>query len=110
MKKVLLISIMFFLFSCRSNGFYQPYTMSLDLPDGPPEYKAGWRAGCRTAMSTAGRGFFANSVVYPNVDFGDGTSHHDPLFVSGWLDAAFTCFESGSSFGGIKGVFTAPLD
>lgn len=109
MKKIFPIFILFVLLSCRSNGFYQPYTTSLEIPDGPPEYKAGWRAGCRTALSTHGRGMFANSVVYPNVDFGNGAYHHEGLFVSGWLDAAFTCFESGASWA-IKDTFDAPLE
>ena len=110
MKKILAILFLFFCFACRNNGMYQPYTMALDLPDGPPEYKAGWRAGCRSGLSAGGRGFFANSFVYPNVDYGDGVYHHDSLFVSGWLDAAFTCFEFNSTFGGIKPTFQAPLE
>lgn len=96
--------------SCRNNGLYQNYTMALELPEGPPEYKAGWRAGCRSAMADAGRGFYANSFVYPNVDYGDGSYHHDGAFVTGWLDAAFTCFENASTFGGIKNTFEFPLE
>ena len=52
---------------------------------------------------------FANSFVYPNVDFGNGAYHHEGLFVSGWLDAAFTCFESGSTWA-IKDTFEGPLE
>lgn len=107
MKKTVLI-LCLFLFSCRSNGMYQPYTTDLALPDGPPEYKAGWRAGCRTGFSAGGRGMFAGSFVYP-IDFGDGTYHHEPLFAAGWLDATFVCFENVSTFSQ-KSTFDAPLE
>ena len=81
----------------------------MDLPDGPPEYKAGWRAGCRSGLSATGRGMFNNSFVYPSVDYGNGAYHHDGLFVSGWLDAAFTCFEANSSFS-IRDPWVGPLE
>ncbi len=108
MRKILPILFLFFCFACRSNGFYQPYTSSTELPEGPPEYKAGWRAGCRTAYSADARGSFTGGFVYPNVDFGDGTYIGNSIFTSGWLDSFFTCHESMGMFMN-GGVFRAPL-
>ncbi len=108
MRKLLLVFVLL-LSACRSNGFYQPYTTDLKLPDGPPEYKAGWRAGCRTGLS-AGSPFFTNSFVYPSADYGDGAYHNSPLFVAGWLDSTFVCFESQSTWGGVKDLFEGPLE
>lgn len=95
MKKLIQILALFFIASCRNNGFYQPYTMDMTLPDGPPEYKAGWRAGCRTGLSVK---FFTNSYVY-KMDFGDGTYHHEGLFNAGYVDAIFACYEQTNTFG-----------
>lgn len=108
MKKLLQIFIILFLVSCRNNGFYQPYTMNMEIPEGPPEYKAGWRAGCRDGLGVQ---FFANTVVYPVDDFGDGTYHHDPLFNAGFVDAVFSCFEHGFTFAHSKNsIWKGPLE
>jgi len=81
--------------------------MAMELPDGPPEYKAGWRAGCRTGL---GAGNFANSVVYPIADFGEGNYHHEKLFNMGFVDAVFSCFEHGVTFTQVKGLWEGPLE
>ncbi len=109
MKNFAIICSLLFFAACRSNGFYQPYTMDMTVPDGPPEYRAGWRAGCRTGLAASSNVFFANSFVYP-MDFGDGTYHHDSLFASGWIDSAFSCFEQNVTFTVVKGSFQGPLE
>ncbi len=47
--KFLAVIILLLTGSCT--WFYQPATLSLDVPDGPPEYKAGWYDGCRSRLS-----------------------------------------------------------
>lgn len=65
--------------------------MSLAVPDGPAEYKAGWHAGCQTAL---GQKAFSNAWVYqgkngPNM--GNGVYAHDPVFQRGWGQGWFAC-------------------
>jgi len=90
----LILTIMLFLSSCRmpeSFGFYQPITMNLAVPDGPPEYKAGWYSGCRTALANKA---FANAFVYQDgkgPDFGNGIDQHDPGYQTGWSQGWFAC-------------------
>ncbi len=76
-----------FLTSCHGEGFYQPATLNLDLPNGSPEFRAGWSAGCRSAMSTK---VFQNSFVY-NQDFGNGIYQHDSAFARAWARGWFAC-------------------
>ena len=80
--------------------------MDMTLPDGPPEYKAGWRAGCRTGMSPKN---FANGFVY-SIDFGNGAYHHEGLFNAGFVDAVFACFEQTGAFNTMKDTFEGPLE
>lgn len=57
-----IVAIILLLSSCRgvdNMGFYQPITMDLKVPDGPPEFKAGWHAGCKSALANRG---FQNSL------------------------------------------------
>lgn len=74
-----------------SLGFYQPITLSLTVPDGPPEYKAGWHAGCKTGLANRA---FANAFVYQGSKgpgFGNGVYQHDPAFQTGWGQAYIAC-------------------
>jgi len=83
--------------SCRmpeSFGFYQPITMNLATPDGPPEYKAGWYGGCKSALSNRGLGHFANAFVYgegKGPETGSGVYQHDPMYQTGWGQGWFAC-------------------
>lgn len=88
--------------SCRMPdnwGFYQPITLRLEAPDGPPAYKTGWYAGCKTALGTK---VFQNAFVYgdgegrPN--FGSGIHQHDPLFQIAWGQGWFGCREHTNTF------------
>ena len=85
---------MLFLNSCRmpeSFGFYQPITMNLAVPDGPPGFKAGWHSGCKTALANK---VFANAFVYQDgkgPDFGNGVYQHDPDYQTGWGQGWFAC-------------------
>ncbi len=89
-----IIVIILLLYSCRgidNMGFYQPITMDLKVPDGPPEFKAGWHAGCKSALANRG---FQNSFVYQEdqgPDYGSGVYQHDPYFQTGWRTAFFSC-------------------
>ncbi len=92
--------------ACHGEGFYQPITLDLEIPDGPPEFKAGWRAGCRSALATKG---FANSFVYTN-DYGNGTLQHDPAFARAWGRGWFGCILHTANFVGSPSMRYMPLD
>ena len=80
------------------SGFYNPVTMSMAVPDGPPEYKAGWHAGCKTGSSIKS---FANSWVFQTSkgpDFGTGVYVHDPVYQTGWGQGWFSCSIYGGNF------------
>lgn len=73
------------------SGFYNPITLSMRVPDGPPEYKAGWYAGCRSGASLKN---FANNWVFQKSngpDFGSGVYAHDPVYQTGWGQGWFAC-------------------
>lgn len=105
LKKILVILLFFFIASCK--GFYEPVTLDVEIPDGPAEYKSGWRAGCRSGLA-ASRANFANSFVY-NVDFGTGIYTHDSLFARGWGNGWFACVIHASTFVQMPSMQFGPL-
>jgi hypothetical protein len=116
LKKYLKLITIFFLFSsifsCRgfdNLGFYQPITMDLKVPDGPPEFKAGWHAGCKSALANRG---FQNSFVYQEQDganYGSGVYQHDPAFQLGWRTAFFACVTHIGYFVSFSSMQHSPL-
>ncbi len=118
-KKLLAISQIVLLtllcFSCRlpdNFGFYQPITLNLAIPDGPPEYKAGWYSGCKSGLGARGVGAFANAEVYLESDgpsLGNGVYQHDPAFQTGWGQGWFACVIHANTFTGIQSTKFSPL-
>lgn len=99
--------------SCRlpSNfGFYQPITLEVAVPDGPPEYKAGWHAGCSSGM---GLKTFANAQAkYKNskgTDFGSGVYQHDQIFQLAWGHGFFACAIHAGTFVEYNAMRHGPL-
>ena len=69
------------------NAFYHPMFLSLEIPDGPPEFKAGWHDGCITALSS---GKSANGGAYlPSA--GSGVYQHDQVYQDAWSAAFLIC-------------------
>lgn len=93
-KFLLILTTLFLLSSCHlpnNFGFYQPITMDLDAPDGTPEFKAGWRDGCRSGAATGG---FANGTVYRS-EAGPTFSpvyQHSGDYKNGWGNAYWACY------------------
>lgn len=112
MRLLLLILIIAALPACRgteSMGFYQPMTMNLNVPDGPPEFKAGWHAGCKSAASNQA---FANGFVYQGKggpDYGSGVYQHDPYFGIGWRAGFYSCITHVTTFVNFHSMQYAPL-
>jgi hypothetical protein len=94
-----LLLILLFGSSCNlpdNFGFYQPITLRMTVPDGPPEFKAGWYAGCKSAL--IGAKSFANAFVYDKLDFGSGVYQHDPVYQAAWGQSFFSCGAHSASF------------
>ncbi|MFM7621075.1 MAG: hypothetical protein ACKO47_05670 [Alphaproteobacteria bacterium] len=108
-----LLMVFFTLSSCRvmeSFGFYQPIGMNMKIPDGPPEFKAGWHDGCQTAL---GMRYFLNSYVYQGqrtANFGSGVHQHDPIYNSAWSNAFFSCVTYSATFTNFNSMKFGPLE
>ena len=108
-----LVILFFVLNSCRtleSKGFYQPIGMNMKVPDGPPEFKAGWHDGCQTAL---GMRYFSNSYVYQDqrtANFGNGVYQHDPIYNSAWSNAFFACVTYSATFTSFNSMKFGPLE
>lgn len=112
-----LIFIFLIIDSCRmpdNFGFYQPITMKMDVPDGPPEFKSGWYNGCRSGLSTKQ---FSNSVIYDQSfkndftgpQYGYGNYQHDPIFQAAWSQGFFVCTTYSGTFTSNNTMKFAPL-
>jgi hypothetical protein len=101
--------------SCRmpdNFGFYQPITMSLAVPDGPPEYKAGWYGGCKTGLAARASSGFANSGSYQEgtgPTLGNGVYQHDPAYQTGWGQGWFACSIHAGTFTELNSTKHSPL-
>ena len=106
-------ALILFCSACRmpdNSGFYNPITMELGVPDGPPEYKAGWYAGCKSALSVK---IFANASVYQDnkgPTFGSGIHNHDPMYQAGWGQAYFACVTTLGEFTARPAMLHSPLE
>lgn len=114
-KILVIILTLLMLTACRmpdSFGFYQPITMSLAVPDGPPEYKAGWYGGCKTGMGARANSAFANATVYQEgkgPEFVSGVYQHDPAYQTGWGQGWFACSIHNSVFVSSHSMMHGPL-
>ena len=111
--KITTMILFFILSSCRPTdnmGFYQPMTLDLKVPDGPPEFKAGWHAGCKSAIGASYD--FKNSIVYQGEfvgNYGSGVYQHDPYFQDGWRLAFFSCASHIGNFVNFNSMQHSPL-
>ena len=114
LKKLTILVSFLVIASCRlptNFGFYQPITLDLTVPDGPPEYKAGWHNGCRTGLGSIK--YFANSQVYSDpdgTDFGSGIYQHDKVYQTAWGHGFFACNIHTGSFVAYHSMQKMPLN
>ncbi len=102
-KKIFYILPLLTMFGCN---FYEPTFMESDVPDGPPEFQAGWRDGCQTGIATKKH---ANSSVY-RPTFGSGIYQHDKLYQQAWGNAYYVCYVMGSKSVSSNIFTTSPAD
>lgn len=116
--RLIILKVLFILIlgttSCRmpdSIGFSQPITLGLEVPDGPPEYKAGWHSGCRSALGVK---LFANSFTYlkhkGGAEVSNGIYQHDPAFQTGWSQGWFSCNLHSGTFTAFNAMRHGPLE
>jgi len=82
------------------------------VPDGPPEYKAGWHGGCRSGLAARGTSAFANASPYlkgAGPSMGNGVYQHDPAFQTGWAQGWFSCVIHANTFTGLHAMRYSPL-
>ncbi len=92
------------------SGFWNPITLDTRVPDGPPEFKAGWYAGCKTGSSLKS---FANNTVFQKdsgPDIGSGVYTHDPVYQSAWGQGWFACAVYSGTFAARSSLEFSPLD
>ena len=114
--KFITVVILTLVSSCRvpdNFGFNQPITLSLAVPDGPAEYKAGWYGGCKSGLAAKATSGFANTWVYgegKGPELGNGIYQHDPVFQTGWGQGWFACTVHASTFTSMNSMQVGPLE
>jgi len=65
----------------------KPGYMSLDPPDGPPEYRQGWYDGCISAMDANANHFYKTFLTVRQ----DEELTKNPVYYQVWKDAYLYC-------------------
>ncbi len=68
---------------------WQPYSMDLNPPPGPPEYKKGWSDGCESGANA-----YANNTykMFKAFEFRyDATLRTNKMYTQVWKDAFIYC-------------------
>ena len=88
----LVFIILFSLTSCLH--LYSTPSLDLDVPKGPPAFRAGWYDGCRSALST--RRSTLNFVYNPT--FGNGIYQDNSDYQNGWGIAFNICATASGTY------------
>ncbi len=107
-KFIIIVIVFELLASCRLVGFYEPITLDTEIPDGPPEYRSGWRAGCRSGLGTSRS--FTNAAAAYEANYGTGVYLHDPAFATGWGQGFFACVIHTATFVERNAMRHGPLE
>ncbi|MDB2415428.1 hypothetical protein N9W34_06625 [Rickettsiales bacterium] len=95
MDKIKLLIILLFLSSCTEMhsdfGWARPASLSMEPPDGPPEYQQGFRDGCESGYS----GYSNNFNKYFYTWKQDPILAQDPVYYQIWKDAYAYCANYG---------------
>jgi len=86
-----------------------PFTVDNQVPDGPPEFRAGWHDGCQTALST---GSFYNARAEFSPNLGSGIYQHDSIYQMSYNWGFNICMIQGGNFSSVgvgSGLFGGVL-
>jgi len=92
--QLFLIGLILFLCSCNSFVPFYHGSINVDVPDGPPAFKAGYYDGCRSALSI--RKMKNAAAVYKVKASGIHTN--DPIYQKAWGNGWFTCYISSGTW------------
>jgi len=84
--KIFFIFALFLLTSCNALGGPKPFLMDAD-PEGPPEFKAGWKDGCQSGFATYGTAL--NKMYYSF--YQDFNMLKNPSYNAAWHEAFDYC-------------------
>ncbi|MCE3255692.1 MAG: hypothetical protein K0R25_1186 [Rickettsiaceae bacterium] len=79
--------------------------MEMEVPEGPPEFRAGWHDGCSSALAQMG---FQNAR-FNKLTLGSGIYQHDPTYQLAYGKAVFVCATQVGDFMGWP-MFNGPLE
>jgi hypothetical protein len=106
MKLIKLLPTLILLISlCGCKGLFEPLTAKFDVPDGPPEYQAGWHDGCSTALTSGG---FASGRFH-EFTLGSGIYQHDEIYQIAWTSGWYACVTQAGNYASSPGMSTAPF-
>lgn len=88
-----------------NNGFWIPFTARMEVPDGPPEFQAGWHDGCSSGYRFSPHG---NARFY-DLNLGSGIYQHDPIYKMAYGKALFSCASQPGYFIGHPS-YNGPLE
>ena len=104
--KLLTIYIFFFIAACnRFTPFYHG-PINVDVPEGPPAFKAGYYDGCRSALSIRK---MKNAAAVYKLKM-NGIYTNEKIYQQAWGNGWFTCYNSGGTWTNFHPMKHSPLD
>ena len=93
------------LLSCNRFVPFYHGSINVDVPDGPPAFKAGYYDGCRSALSV--RKMKNAASVYSLKS--NGIYTNDPVYQQAWGNGWFSCYTSSGTWTKYHPFYQSPL-
>jgi hypothetical protein len=91
--KIFFIVVCFSLASCNTNAdgswSFQPNSLDLTPPPGPPEYKKGWGDGCESGSNAYSNPFYKVARIFQYKY--DTSLRNNKVYTQVWKDAFIYC-------------------
>ncbi len=93
LRNTLILSFAVLLFACNKTAdgeiSWQPNSLNLEPPPGPPEYQEGWTQGCESGANAYSNSFYKTVGAF---DFKfDPTKRNNKMYYQAWKDAFIYC-------------------
>ncbi len=102
----LLLSLTIIILTNGCASIFKPLTLKMEVPDGPPEYRAGWHDGCSSAIAAGN----TVSGKFQKFGMGSGIYQHDPAYQNAWSSGWFACVTASGGYTNFPSINTAPFD